>query len=155
MNESNDFPPITPELLRKMADEMDATQANRQEERLRMVLNALAKCSKTNVDDTENLKCVYILEFSNNTIKVGCTGAFSRRARQIAMGSGLKVVNWCHTKYIPSSRAYAIENLCHKAFENRRIQGEFFSVPFDEARAELAKHEEITEEMNFKEYTSC
>ncbi|MBR0103013.1 MAG: GIY-YIG nuclease family protein [Selenomonadaceae bacterium] len=95
-------------------------------------------------------KCVYILEMSNGKVKIGCTKNFIRRVRQIETGSGLKVTNWCHTSYINSSRAYAIESYCHRVFNEHRILGEFFDITFEDAWAELSKHEDITDSKNLE-----
>ena len=92
-------------------------------------------------------KCVYVLEMSNGWIKIGMTQDFRRRARQIALETGLSVKNWCHTNYLPPEIARDIESACHANFESCRIDGEFYTTSFDSATAEVEKHEEIFESM--------
>ncbi|MBR3746559.1 MAG: GIY-YIG nuclease family protein [Selenomonadaceae bacterium] len=94
-------------------------------------------------------KCVYVLEMSNGSVKIGVTGNFRRRARAAETGSGLTITDWCHSGYLPSSYAYFVEAECHKIFENCKIQGEFFNVSFAEAQAELNQLAEITESKTF------
>ena len=85
-------------------------------------------------------KCVYILELENKTVKIGCTGNFTKRMRAISTGSGLSVVNWCYSQDFDSNYAYFVEHSCHEAFSDERIRGEFFNIAFDSAVVELAKY---------------
>lgn len=82
-------------------------------------------------------KCVYVLLMSNSTVKIGYTGNFERRRRQIEMGSGLTVIRDLHTPYLNEKIARLIESLCHIMFSSRRIKGEFFSVEFSEVCAKV------------------
>lgn len=88
-------------------------------------------------------KCVYILEMSNATVKIGVTQDLYRRQNAISTGSGLNIVRWCHTSGLPRNEAYMIENACHKTFRYKRIKGEFFEISFEEAVAELQKYADV------------
>ena len=89
-------------------------------------------------------KCVYILRLNNGTIKIGVTKNFLQRMNTVSNSSGLEVVGWCHTDYLPQRDAYTIESSCHKIFGKQRIKGEFFSTSYETCRSELqnqlAKH---------------
>lgn len=115
---------------------------------IELTFEKLAEISKE-VKQNPIKKCVYILKMSNGTIKIGCTENFRRRARQIETASGLKIVDWSHTEYLLAQHAYTVEATCHRAFNDHKIRGEFFNITFDEACAELEKHEEITDTKNF------
>ena len=82
-------------------------------------------------------KCVYVLLMSNSTVKIGYTGNFERRRRQIEMGSGLTVIDMYFTSLMPRNIASLVEWACQEVFSSRRIKGEFFSVDFNEVCAKV------------------
>lgn len=90
-------------------------------------------------------KCVYIIHLSNDTVKIGVTQDFYRRMNTISTSSGLEVVNWCHSEYLPKRDAYAIESGCHKIFKEHKTKGEFFNINFEDASTELEKYATITQ----------
>ena len=77
--------------------------------------------------------CVYVLEMNNVNVKIGITSNFFKRKRSIETGSGLKVIRYFNTHYINEKYARLIESLCHEIFSSSKLNGEFFSVEFDEA----------------------
>ncbi|MBR4641350.1 MAG: GIY-YIG nuclease family protein [Selenomonadaceae bacterium] len=77
--------------------------------------------------------CVYALEMNNVTVKIGITSNFFKRKRNIETGSGLTVVRYFNTHYINEKYARLIESLCHGIFSPYKLEGEFFSVEFEEA----------------------
>ena len=83
--------------------------------------------------------CVYVLQMSNNTVKIGVTQNFTKRSNTISTSSGMEVVREWHTKDLPKGEAYKIESSCHKTFRDKRIKGEFFNIPFDDAVSELKR----------------
>ena len=93
------------------------------------------------------LCCVYVLEMENGTVKIGYTCDFFQRAAAIVSASGLNVVNWCHSEYVLAEDARHIESLCHQTFSEYRTNGEFFKIPFDNARATLQNHLDVEAEM--------
>ncbi len=103
---------------------------------------------KETSSDNPELKCVYVLKMSNNTVKIGCTGNFKKRAQTISNSSGLDILNWCHSKYVPSAQAYALEKTCHDFFADARTKGEFFNIDFEKAFEKLEQHLEIEESMH-------
>lgn len=103
---------------------------------------------KETSSDNPELKCVYALKMSNNTVKIGCTGNFKKRAQTISNSSGLDILNWCHSKYVPSAQAYALEKTCHDFFADARTKGEFFNIDFEKAFEKLEQHLEIEESMH-------
>ena len=88
-------------------------------------------------------KCVYILEMSNHSVKIGVATDFEKRHNTIMRSSGMEIVNWGRTDYISAEAAYKIESTCHKYFKDKRLKGEFFNITFAEACQELKKHQEI------------
>lgn len=83
------------------------------------------------------LSCVYVLEMSNGTIKIGYTRDFEKRMQNISGGSGLEITRHYKTDFIDSEIAYSIEQKCHAFFDSWRIKGEFFDIGFEEACAKL------------------
>lgn len=104
-----------------------------------LLYDKLAESMKSAKKNTEQ-KCVYILEMSNGTVKIGCTKNFKQRMKNISTGSGLNVVNWCYSQNFDSRDAYSFERMCHEAFSENRIKGEFFNIDFVSAVVELAKY---------------
>ncbi len=78
-------------------------------------------------------KHVYVLLFSNDTIKIGISNSVRRRGDTIIGHSGLEIILWCFSERLDDSEARRVEACCHKHFANRRIRREFFDVSFDEA----------------------
>lgn len=87
----------------------------------------------------KDLKCVYVLEMSNNTIKIGVSNNVKRRILEISSRTGLKVINSYNSKMIERKIAFDIERECHNYFSSNRVKGEFFNVSFTKACAELQK----------------
>ena len=106
---------------------------------VQLLYDKLAESMKSAKKDVEQ-KCVYILEMDNGTVKIGCTKNFKQRMKAISTGSGLNIVNWCHSQNFDSRDAYAFEHMCHEAFQVNRIKGEFFDIDFGSAVVELAKY---------------
>ena len=96
---------------------------------------------------TPLLICVYAVEMSNGTVKIGKTKILEKRAGIIATSSGLTILNSYHTEYVHYSIAAEIEMACHRTFSAYRTKGEFFNITFAEACAELDKYaDKIAEE---------
>lgn len=83
--------------------------------------------------------CAYVFEMSNCTVKIGASKNIERRIPQIEYKSGFKVVRTYQTCILPRELAFRIESACHEHFKAKRIRGEYFSVPFEEACAEVQK----------------
>lgn len=97
---------------------------------------------------TPLLICVYALEMSNGTVKIGKTKILERRAHVIATSSGLEILNSYHTEYVHYSIASEIETACHRTFATYRTRGEFFKISFADAVAELDKYADRIAEEN-------
>lgn len=104
-----------------------------------LICDKLNECKEMSKKKVEQ-KCVYILEMNNKTVKIGCTKNFKQRMKAISTGSGLNIVNWCYSQNFDSRDAYAFEHMCHEAFQENRIKGEFFDIDFWSAVTELAKY---------------
>lgn len=96
------------------------------------------------------MTCIYVLELSNITVKIGKTVDIKRRIFSITSSSGLEILNYYHTAYVHPDVADKIEKACHQTFAGRQIKGEFFDVTFAEACAELDKYADEISEANRK-----
>ena len=91
-------------------------------------------------------KHVYAFDLSNGTVKIGVSNDVGRRRVDISNSSGLEIPRWCYTEALKDKRAYEIESACHKFFAPRRTRGEFFKIPYEEARDKLQTYGKIFEE---------
>lgn len=85
------------------------------------------------------LKCVYALEMSNATVKIGMSQNVKQRIAAITGASGLSVLNCYNTKMFAEEIARTIEKACHENFSAYRIKGEFFNIAFSDACEILKK----------------
>ena len=99
---------------------------------LQLITDKFAE-SRLAAQSTPTLSCVYVLEMSNGTVKIGYSRNVEKRMRNISTGSGLEILNHYETELIDSEIAYSVEQECHDAFDTQRIKGEFFNITFDEA----------------------
>ena len=76
---------------------------------------------------------VYVLNFSNDTVKIGVTQDIERRKKTLCGMSGLKIKREWNTDLLERGIAYKIEKFSHDELNPQRTQGEFFAVPFDDA----------------------
>lgn len=88
------------------------------------------------------LACVYALEMSDNTVKIGVTTNLERRIKEVSGSVYLDVLSVYSTGFAPFGFMRTIESRCHSAFADKRVRGEFFAITFDEACAELDRHAE-------------
>ena len=78
---------------------------------------------------------VYVLLLSNGLIKIGHSGKICAHIAEIERQTKSKIVDVCISLLMPRDIARQIERLCLKKFSSRRIEGEFFSVSFEEVCA--------------------
>lgn len=90
-------------------------------------------------------KCVYAMEMSNGTVKIGVAQDFEKRANAISHSSGLYIRQKYHTDYMDADKAFALEHKFHQAFHKHRTGGEYFAVPFDVVKARLSEAEVMTQ----------
>lgn len=110
---------------------------------LNQLLNPV-KYSKMPLD----LRCVYAVEISNKTVKIGYTGNIRRRMQTISSSSGMEIINSYATEFVDSEIAYSIEQACHETFSKYRLKGEFFRISFADACTELDKYADKIAEKN-------
>lgn len=79
--------------------------------------------------------CVYALEMSDGTVKIGQSSDVRARVAKIERQTGLTVKNFYITPFMPREEARFIEWACQKTFSSRRVKGEIFSIAFNEACA--------------------
>ena len=78
---------------------------------------------------------VYVLLLSNGLIKIGHSGKICARIATIKRQTKSTVEKIYTSLLMPRDIARQIERLCLENFSSRRVEGEFFSVPFEEACA--------------------
>lgn len=96
------------------------------------------------------MKCVYVFELSDGTVKVGITRDVQQRAQQVATTRKVDVLNVYNTEFFERRVAYVIEQNCHNALRDKVTHGEFFSVTFNEACAVLRRCAAKAEDISIK-----
>ena len=79
-------------------------------------------------EDGVSIKCLYLLEMSNGTIKIGIAENVERRLYQIEHASGMCVKKCIYTDAFAEAQKY--ESSLHKKYKNDRKNGEYFSTSF-------------------------
>ena len=82
-------------------------------------------------EDRKRKKKVYVFDMSGKFVKIGVSEDTSKRSKQVSNSSGIPVTRIYETNFTDNS--YLIESKIHALFKKRRMSGEFFSVPFEEA----------------------
>jgi len=82
-------------------------------------------------EDRKRKKKVYVFDMSGKFVKIGVSEDTSKRSRRVSNSSGIPVTRIYETNFTDNS--YLIESKIHALFKKRRMSGEFFSVPFEEA----------------------
>lgn len=82
-------------------------------------------------------KYLYVLEFTNGTVKIGITKEKERRMKAISSASGMDITRSYFTGKIDNVQN--LETELHRHFKDKRLNGEFFNINFDEAVAEVNK----------------
>lgn len=85
---------------------------------------------------------LYAFEMSDNTVKIGATSKSEKRIHEVEQKVYLKVLRWHFTDFAPYEFITKTELHCHAKFDDRRVRGEFFDIPFEEACAELDRYNE-------------
>lgn len=75
---------------------------------------------------------VYALLMSDGTVKIGHSDNIRDRIVKIEYKTGLKVTDVYFTLPVSRETARLIEWACQKKFSSRKVEGEFFSVDFEE-----------------------
>lgn len=88
--------------------------------------------NKTNNSIVDGVKqCVYVIENQNGKIKIGRTKDFVRRVRSIETQGCIEIIrDWSSPM---ATNAAQIERDLHKFFGNKRVIGEWFDIPFEDA----------------------
>ncbi|HGO9514162.1 TPA: GIY-YIG nuclease family protein [Pseudomonas aeruginosa] len=73
---------------------------------------------------------VYVIEYQSGTVKIGKTTNFQQRYRALATTSSVRPTRFHFEKTANHSQ---IELSAHRAFADKRCNGEFFSVGFEDA----------------------
>lgn len=99
----------------------------------------LMKINKLENDVTPSLKnkYLYVLKFTNGTVKIGITKEKDKRMKAISSASGMDIVKSYFTEKI--DRVQDLETELHRFFNEKRLKGEFFNLDFDEAVAEVER----------------
>ena len=81
----------------------------------------------------EKKSCVYVLGMNSALTKIGMTGDILERARIIERQSGAQVERIYNSVLMNREAAAALEKFLHDKFADKRREGEFFDVPFEDA----------------------
>ena len=98
-----------------------AVNAERIEQRVKKQLSTVSKCE---------FAVVYLLFLSNLTVKIGYTGDLTQRVKQIQSETGLEVLNFKTTAYMPLDEARALEAKLKEKYIADRIEGEYYDTRF-------------------------
>lgn len=92
---------------------------------------------RNTVLDEKNVcqKCLYAAEMNNGTVKIGISANTDRRLSQIKASSGMNIERVVYTEAFQD--AFKEEQRLHRKFKGRRLNGEYFSVPFETVRKEI------------------
>ena len=93
--------------------------------------NACKNIEKPSIKD----KYLYVLEFSNKTVKIGITKEKEKRMKAISSASGMDITRSFFTGKIENVQE--LETEVHRHFKENRLNGEFFDVDFESAVAEV------------------
>ena len=105
-----------------------AVNAERIEQRVKKQLSTVSKCE---------FAVVYLLFLSNLTVKIGYTGDLTQRVKQIQSETGLEVLNFKTTAYMPLDEARALEAKLKEKYAVDCIGGEFYDVRFTDLCKEI------------------
>lgn len=94
-------------------------------------------------ESNSSSKRLYAIKMQNGTVKIGIATNANGRFSQIKASSGMNIEKVVYTDIFQN--ASKEENRLHKKFKSNRLNGEFFSIPFDKAERELR---EIAEKEN-------
>lgn len=86
-------------------------------------------------------KYLYVLEFTNGTVKIGITKEKERRMKAISSASGMNITRSYFTEEIDNVQN--LETELHRHFKNKRLNGEFFDISFEDAVKEVKKRTKI------------
>lgn len=94
---------------------------------------AMADISKPSLKN----KYLYVLEFTNKTVKIGITKEKEKRMKAISSASGMDITRSYFTEKIDNVQN--LETELHRYFKDKRLNGEFFDIDFDVAVSEVKK----------------
>ena len=84
-------------------------------------------------DDQPKPACAYVLLMSNGNVKFGYGGNLRNSVTRLEKKTGLNVHDIYFTPFTSREIARFVEWVCQKKFSSRKVEGEFFSVDFNEA----------------------
>lgn len=103
---------------------------------------------KKNADDI----CVYVLETSEGTTKIGVSNNFLSRIKQIEYTERLSILRVCHSFYMPRDSAFDLESWLHKFFHFQlAYKNEYFNITFAEGvdkLREVLKNPDLNQEFS-------
>lgn len=76
-------------------------------------------------------KHLYVILMSNGSVKIGIAYDIKRRYSQIQASSGMKITEHWESGLI--EYAYVLETVLHRKYRNKRLNGEYFDINYEEA----------------------
>jgi len=95
----------------------------------------------TEITHTIEEKCVYIVELSNGTVKIGVSANLGRRLKEIKNQSGANIIRFCYSNN--TKNAFVIEAKMHEEFSEYRLNGEFFYADYQDCKRRLEAFKDI------------
>ena len=94
----------------------------------------------------QNLSVVYVLRMDNGTTRFGVTENLNETIWQTVGETNIHVNEFYTTRFMSQETAELIEALLDEKLDKYLLEGEFFNVPFETAKAELDKISFLMEE---------
>lgn len=76
-------------------------------------------------------KHLYVIQMSNGSVKIGIAYDIKRRYSQIQASSGMKITEHWESGLIED--AYVLETALHRKYRDKRLNGEYFDINYEEA----------------------
>lgn len=128
----------------KIAD--DILPALRRQGYYEMKSNPLPPVPRVKPRPRSELAFAYVFLMDNTWVKIGHSGEIKTRIKRVEYESNLRVIDEHHTPQLKRATAMRIERSLHKKFAAQHVEGEFYNIPFEEAKAELDKITFLLEE---------
>lgn len=70
---------------------------------------------------------IYAIEYSNKSVKIGCSNFFEDRLQQLSTQGGIVAVR---SSFFPCRDLFQAESAAHAEFKAKRLEGEFFDLEY-------------------------
>ena len=91
----------------------------------------------TEKKESKVLRCVYVILFDDESVKIGVSKDPKKRINTISHSSGKKIVESWFSDLLEN--AFDVEHKAHKRFSEKRLKGEYFRISYTDALEAIAK----------------